>query len=344
MNTTKKVLLLIIIVVAGITAFKWDIVSYGWMQGKGQLKILYQAKPLESFLNDVNYPDSLKAKIRLVQSVKSFGESIGMNPSENYSTIYDQGNQPILWNVTACAPFSFEQVTWSFPLLGAVGYKGYFDFEKAKSEEAKWKAMSYDTRIRTVSAWSTLGWFKDPIMSNMLYRSDGYLAETILHELLHGTVFFKDSLVFNENLASFIGEQAAIQFLNKQYGDSSAQLLSYLQAEKDATKFQQHILSGKEKLDSLYQTFNQSGDTVSMLEQKTQTIFHIISTLDTVSFYDKRYLHIFDEQKPNNAYFMAYQRYHSQKDLLDSLYDLQGRNIKSFIEYCKNSEGSNVSD
>ena len=102
---------------------------------------------------------------------------------------------------------------WSFPFLGRVPYKGFFDRGAAIEEDSLLRLKGYDTGIGNIRGWSTLGWFKDPILSGMLENSEGALANLIIHELWHGTLYVKDSADFNENLASFAGEQGALLFL-----------------------------------------------------------------------------------------------------------------------------------
>lgn len=190
-----------------------DLIFYGLSQAKGQFRVLWQAVPLEEILSRKDLPDSTRYKLELIQQVKAFGEEeLGINPSKNYTTFFDQEGKDILWMVTACPPFSLEPKKWNFPLIGSFGYKGFFDLEKAKKERAYWKEKGYDSDIRVVAGWSTLGVFRDPILSSMLLREDAELISLILHELTHGTVFIKDNTALNENLASFIGDQGAIRF------------------------------------------------------------------------------------------------------------------------------------
>ena len=139
---------------------------YGIQQGKGQLKIVYGAEPVSQFLEDSTYSDSLKEKLRLIKEIKTFAiDSLGINPSENYEKLFDQEGKPVMWVVTACEKIKLEPYYWKFPFLGKFSYKGYFDQKKAIKEEQKLKDQGYDTDIGIVNAWSTLGWFKDPIMS-----------------------------------------------------------------------------------------------------------------------------------------------------------------------------------
>ena len=199
-----------------LIAFNLDLLEYGIGQLRGQMTILAEARPIDEVLEDPTFPDSLKTKIHLIQEVRQFAvEELELVDSKNYTTIYDQKGRDVLWNVSACEPYELKPYKWSFPILGSFSYKGFFDLEKARQERGVLDSLGLDTNIRAVGAWSTLGWFQDPILSNMLYRKEGDLAELIIHELTHATIFVKDSLTFNENLASFIGTEGAKLFLEK---------------------------------------------------------------------------------------------------------------------------------
>ncbi|MGB3468900.1 MAG: aminopeptidase, partial [Cyclobacteriaceae bacterium] len=228
-----------------------DMISYGMMQARGQYSVLANARPVEDYLNDKTFPDSLKRKIRLIQEVRKFAiDSLGLKNSDNYTTLFDQSGKNILWNLSASEKYEMKPQEWGFPLLGKFSYKGFFDLDRAKEERTVLMKKGLDTRIRSVGGWSTLGWFKDPILSNMLYRKEGQLAELIIHELTHATLYIKDSVAFNENLATFIGEKGAIKFLKFKFGEDSPEIDEYLRSFDDSKNFGDHMLRGYHQLDS----------------------------------------------------------------------------------------------
>lgn len=323
--------MLLIMSVVGIICR--DLLVYGFQQGKGQFYVLRNARPIDDFIADDTFPDSLKQKIKLIQEAKSFGADLGLKETANYQTIFDQKGKSILWNVSGCKPFEFEPYYWSFPFTGKVPYKGFFDIEKAKKEARELKKKGYDVRVRSVSAWSTLGWFKDPILSNMLFRSEGELAETIFHELTHTTLFFPDSVDFNENLASFYGKKATEVFLEKKYGSNSEELKKYLAQEADKLLFRTHMLKGRDTLNSLYNSFTDDLDTMIMREEKENLIHAIIQNMDSIDFENKDYSNIFIDYTPNNAYFMSFSRYYDKMAFFDSIYVSQGEDLKNFLAY-----------
>ncbi|RED92805.1 aminopeptidase [Marinoscillum furvescens] len=336
----KKVLGAILLIIVAFSLWNWELLSYGYDQAKGQLKVIWEARPVEEFLQDPNYPDSLKQKLNLALKVRQFAiDSLGLHNSDNYTKLYDQGGQTLLWNVSASQPYELTAYYWKYPILGKMPYKGFFDLEKAKKEARALKEKGLDVRIRTVSGWSTLGILEDPLLSNMLERSDGALAEVIIHELTHATIFVKGEIEYNENLASFIGEQGAREFLKAHYGDSSAQHLEYLRAEADSKKLTQVILAGAQKLDSLYATFKDSLPIARKDTLKNRALRQIKARLDTTTFFNLKYNRLFDNTLPNNAYFMAFRRYHDQEDSIRGIYEQYHQNLKLMLKDLKRMHG-----
>jgi predicted aminopeptidase len=339
----KKIFISLLTVFVLVVIWQWELVTYGVAQGKGQWRILYNSVPIEEVLADTDFPDSLKQRIRVIQSARHYAiNRLGLSRSGSYQTFYDQKGKVALWNVTACDPYSLTPKTWKFPIVGEVPYKGFFDEEKARALGAQLEKEGWDVRIRPVGGWSTLGWFDDPMLSSMLDRSTGGLAELIIHELTHGTVFVKDSVKFNENLASFIGEKGAELFLRETYGDSSEQLLEYLKGEADARKFSSHILRGTKKLDSLYQSLKSVRNQAEKEVRKQAMIERICQQLDTLSFSNKKYERVFENNRPNNAYFMSYLTYYSYGDLLEEEYQQRfGSDLTAFISHMIDEYGEN---
>ena len=312
----RKILGVLLVVVVVLIFIYRDLLMYAIGQGYGQLKIVYEARPVETYMNDPAFPDSLKAKLRLIEEARRFAiDSLGLHDTDNYKTLYDQQGQELMWVVTACEPFRLKEKVWEFPVVGAVPYKGFFNREKAVKEKEALEKDNYDVSIRNPGGWSTLGWFTDPILSNMLRRGDGDLASLIIHEMVHATLYVKDSAEFNENLASFIGDRGAELFLIRTRGDTSQALREFRGDDSDYRKVTEHMLRAARKLDSLYQTFADS-DSLSVKKQRKQAfIQRIVDNLDTLSLSDPRpRSKRFAKRLPNNTYFMGFKTYESKHD------------------------------
>lgn len=331
--------LLVVLVLLGI--YYREVVTYGFLQAKGQISILMQVRDVDELLKDRTFPDSLKARIRLIEEIKKFGvDSLGLEPSDNYTTFYDQHGKPLIWLITASGRYEVKPHRWHFPIVGTFPYKGYFDSTRAVAEEQQLIAQGLDTDIGEVSAWSTLGYLKDPILSSMLRRRDGSLANLILHELTHGTLFVKNNLELNENLASFVGDQGAIRFLKYKYGLNSEQLRIYEYSKRYNDAYSQHMLRGAGQLDSLYKTFGTDLSPDKRKDSlKMKMITNIISDVDTL-LSGKRTLtnkNRWPEGKlPNNAYFISYLTYKSKQDAFKKEFDTKfGGNLKNYLAYLK---------
>jgi len=333
----KRIFLAFLLLILIVVIIKWDLVKYGFEQGKGQLEIIWKARPVEEYLADPSFPDSLKEKLVLINKVRQFAiDSLSLKDTKNYKTLYDQQGKEVMWVVMASEPFALKAKEWTFPVIGSVPYKGFFDREKAVRLKEELEAEGWDVNLRNPGGWSTLGWFTDPILSKMLARSDGDLANLIIHEMSHATIFIKDSVDFNENLATFIGDRGAEQFLLSMYGPASEQYITYMNEDRDYRLFADHMLHGAEKLDSLYQTMDADDLFEEKLKRKRTLIRKIVNALDTLSLstMSPKPSQRYQEHLPNNAYFMNFMRYQSKQDVFfrewKTAFD---GDLQAYIEY-----------
>jgi predicted aminopeptidase len=302
--------------------------------GAGQLNIIWNAKPVEDFLEDPAFPDSLKAKLHLIEEVRKYAiDSLGLKDTKNYKTLFDQKGEELMWVVQACEAFELKPKLWHYPIVGSMPYKGFFEKEKAITEAKKLEAEGLDVSVRNPGGWSTLGWFTDPILSNMLKRSDGDLAGLIIHEMVHSTIFIKGDADFNENLASFIGDTAVYYFLATKYGIQSNEYTQYLHEDQDYKKYGKYILRGTKILDSLYKSFTTKELREEKLDKKEKMIRKIIEAADTLSLFEKRDSKSV-KRMPNNTYFMSYHLYQAkQQDFVKEFQiDFKG-NLRIYIAH-----------
>ena len=334
----KRIVGIVLLVLVVICIWYWSLISYGVAQGLGQLKIIREARPVETFIGDPAFPDSLKSKLKLIGQARRYAiDSLGLNDTDNYKTLYDQHGEELMWVVLACEPFRLKEKRWDFPVVGSVPYKGYFDREKAMKEKESLEKDNWDVSIRNPSGWSTLGWFTDPILSGMLRRSDGDLASLIIHEMVHATLYVKDSTDFNENLASFIGDRGAEKFLATAFGDTSRKYREFIFEDTDYRKVAEHMLRATRKLDSLYTTFSESDSIARKKERKKEFIQRIVNTMDTISWGDgKKRTNRWSRRLPNNTYFMSFKTYESKHDTMKEEWETRFHNdLRSMINYYK---------
>jgi len=330
----KKIVLVFVLLAAGFILWIWELVVYGIRQGYGQVRIVWQAKPIEEFLHDPQFPDTLKQKLLLVAEVRQYAiDSLGLKDTRNYKTLFDQKGEELMSVVQACEPFQLKAKTWDFPVVGSVPYKGFFAKQKAIDERARLEEQGFDVSIRNPGGWSTLGWFTDPILSGMLERDDGDLASTIIHEMVHATIFVKDDVEFNENLASFIGDTASYYFLASKFGKDSKEFIEYLHDDQDYRKYSRHILRGTQKLDSLYESLKPDESVDKKKEKKKSMIRLIMSSTDTLTLFKPRNTSS-NGRLPNNTYFMSYHLYQSKQENFKKELDNDfGGDIKKYIQH-----------
>ena len=333
----KRIGLGVVALIIIFCVWNFQLIRYGLFQLKGQLNVVNNTVSLDEFITNPLTPDSLRQKALLVNQIRSFAfDSLGINYSENYTEIFDQQGKASMYVVTACDPYSFTPKTWKFPIVGNFPYKGFFDRQKAVDLANEIKAQdSLDVGVRTAGGWSTLGWFKDPILSNMLNRSEGDLASLLIHELTHGTLFVKDSVTFNENLASFIGDRGAIMYLSSKYGEASPEVVQYQSEIEDELMFKNYILQSFKGLDSLYKAMVNL-PVGEKKELKKNKIDQIRSDFDTLNFKSEVYKGFFKTYIPNNTFFMSYLRYNSQQQVLEDELNLKFQgDLKRYLEYLK---------
>jgi predicted aminopeptidase len=314
----KIVLGFLSLMIAGLLTYR-DLLVYGVAQGIGQMKIIIGAKPVSKWLSDPNLDPEIRRKLLLVNEIRNYAfDSIGLAPSKNYTTMYDQKGETSMWLVTASEPFALKAKIWKFPVLGTFSYKGYFNIDRAKKERDALDAEGWDVNIRSVGGWSTMGWFKDPILSGMLNRKDGDLANLIIHELSHSSIFVKDDADLNENIATFIGDKGAEIFLKQYYGEESGKLKAYLESKADSETFSLYILKSAQELESLYQSFDESMTEEMKLKLKNEKIQSIVDGLKAVNFFRNDLYHrYFENGLPNNTFFMGFIRYRSRQGIFE---------------------------
>lgn len=181
----------------------------------GQTRLLWASRSIDSVLEDPATSDKLRAKLLLVRAATHFADELGLEVTGQYTNYVPWPEDRVITTVVATRPAELEPAGFSFPFLGTLPYKGFFAPERAERQAEELRKQGLDVCISAVTAYSTLGWLDDPITEPMLRSSDGRLVETIVHELVHATVYAKDEPEFNESIATFIGQEASIAFFRE---------------------------------------------------------------------------------------------------------------------------------
>ena len=286
-------------------------------QGRGQLQVLTNKESIASYQKNNELTEQEKNNLKLIEKIKAYSiDSLGYLPTKNFTEIYDQKGKAILWVIMASAPYALDAYKWKFPLVGRVSYKGFFKKELAQKEYNHLAAMGYDADLRSVSAWSTLGWFNDPLLSSMLHRSKGSLCNLLFHELFHATYYAANNVEFNENIASFIAHKATLQFLQ----NDTAALKTYLNNFSDNAIYTRYMIRQANYLRSFYPTIADKKNKDVLKLKALYTIadsIHLLPLNDRTKFMSKKE----DIFKYKNAYFVDFEQYDSMQDSLDAVFN-----------------------
>ncbi len=270
----------------------------------------------------------VRKKLELVQEIVAFGQSeIGLQPSENYTTYCDVGAGPACWALVVCPKDRLDPVQWRYPVVGLAPYRGYFDLQLAERDRNKLASQGFDTYLRPVSAYSTLGWFSDPILSSMLRLRDEDLANLLIHELTHATVWIPSDVPFNEGLATFVGEAGSLLFLEAKHGPDFPSAREVLARRADRRPFLTFMAGLIGELEALYASDRESHEKVS---EREKIFAEAKSRFSDLPFQTDSYSG-FLEWQLNNARLASFRTYTSKLDLFERVYEAAGRNLKDAV-------------
>jgi predicted aminopeptidase len=188
----------------------------------GQTRLLLARQPIERVVADPATPPALRDRLTRVDAVRAFAERMGLSVRDRYRHYAPWPGDRIVTTVVATRPGEVEPAGFWFPIVGRVPYKGYFDSAQAEREAERLRGDGLDVCEVPVAAYSTLGWFDDPVTEPMLGLPEGQLVETLIHELVHATAFAAGQPEFNEGVASFVGEEGRVRFYAAESADAAA--------------------------------------------------------------------------------------------------------------------------
>lgn len=218
---------------------------------KGQYQMLAHQQPIQKLMDAPDTPERLKARFRLLGELRAFAaRDLKLPVDDHYCKYVDLGRPYAVWNVEAAPEFSLQPKTWWYPLVGSLEYRGYFSKPGATNYAYSLRKKGYDVSVGGVVAYSTLGWFKDPVLNTFIYDPDADLAEIIFHELGHQRVFAHGDTDFNEAFATSVGEEGARRWLRVK-GDGPG-LEAYLAHLRRNEQFVRLVMATRTRLEALY--------------------------------------------------------------------------------------------
>jgi predicted aminopeptidase len=294
-----------------------ELMLYLLGQARGQGRIVAGRQTLNEFASANKISKSEKRNLQVIHKVREYAENnFGFRDTDNYKYIYDQQGKPVLWVLSAAHPYELTEYEWTFPLLGKLSYKGYFDLRKASFEFLRLRRLGYDVEIRSVSAWSTLGWFNDPLLSSNLLREHAQFVNLIFHELFHATFYKAGEVELNENLANFVADKATEHF----FQNDSVLLQKYKREMSEQRIYRNFVLRQVLALQEFY-------SQIKYFENKEQLKRHkflqIADSIQKLPITKKSRLLTRSKTLLNsgNAYFVSFKQYDSMQDSLEKVFN-----------------------
>lgn len=225
---------------------------------RGQIGIVLAERPIPEVVAERRVPNRIGRMLLAVDGIKAFAREQGLAPTRSYRSYADLRRPAAVWVVQACAPLAFDVRHWSFPVVGSIPYLGFFDRRAAQREaEALARGEGLDVDVRGASAFSTLGWFRDPVLSTMIEPGDealGELANVILHESVHATLYVNDQSTFDESLASFVADRLTLPWLSRAVGRDAPEARAWAAADQRDRARRERLRQAYVQLDALYRS------------------------------------------------------------------------------------------
>lgn len=225
--------------------------SYYTHLAGGQHELMSARVPIKEIVEDSSRDPALRARLQKVLDARAFAtQHLRLPDNDSYTDYADLQRPYVVWNVFATPELSLKPIEHCFLFVGCLAYRGYFDQQQALQQADELKAQGNDVHVSGIPAYSTLGWFDDPIINTMMHWSDAVLISTVFHELAHQQLYIKDDTVFNESFANFVGEQGLREYLAVRGGDSAAETLR----RQREHQFIELVLASRRRLKMLYES------------------------------------------------------------------------------------------
>ncbi|MEB3197002.1 MAG: aminopeptidase [Candidatus Sericytochromatia bacterium] len=306
---------------------------YVWRQGWGQAELLWRREPVATLLARPETPVEWRRKLQFVAQVKQFAQrELGLAGTHHFESFVALDRDAVTYVVSAAPKDSLDAYQWWFPVVGQVPYKGYFRKQDALDEQARMDGAGYDTSVRGVAAFSLLGWLPDPIYSPLLARDEPTLADIVIHETTHATVYLAGRSSFNEGFATFVGNQGALAYFASLGPGGREAWLAARAAQADTRTFTAFVEEVSQRLEALYAS---SIPRDEKLRQR-EAVFAWAQARFRQSYAVKMQGHGFRHVSAgrfNNAVLSAYRTYYRRLDRFERAHTRCGGDLRRTIAF-----------
>jgi len=298
-----------------------------------------QAVSIDQILKKRNLALDDREFLLLVKDIKRYAvDEIGLKQDDNYTKYVEMPKDYLADVVSACRSDAFETYTWRYPLFGSFPYKGFFERADALIEVRRLKEKGYDVLVRRVDAFSTLGFFNDPVFSFMNDYSIFNIASLIIHEQTHVTVYLKNQIQFNEEMATFVGNEGALQFIRDRHGENSDEYRETIATLEDINTFKEVIREIYEELEGIYNSDRSREDKLRIKAEVFERAQRRFEESYDERFNTEKFLS-FKDVELNNAYIMLYMLYTQNLQIFYDLYEHNDNDLRSTVSALKSLAG-----
>jgi len=310
---------------AVVTCGCYGPLGYVLTVGVGELDLLCSIVPIEDALDDPALTEEEREKIAIVIRARDYAEQVvGLNTTGSFHGFVNLYGEPLAWNVSACPKDAFEPYTWPIPLSPPTPYLGYFRQEQALAERDRLVAAGYDTFVYEVDAYA-LSFLPDPVFSPVLRRDVPSLVDTVIHELLHNTIMRLGATTFNESLAVFVARTASIEFFESEYGPDAPIVEQARQGYEDDDRFNAFLVELMAELNTIYDTDEPYEVKLEKRERVFESARQRFAAEILPLMHDPAPFGIYTDFPYNNAFLLVNERYNSDLDLYEGIYEMTGR-------------------
>lgn len=305
--------------------------AYYWQAASGHLSLMHARQPVNEVIDSADTDQATVEKLKLSREIKAFAvEELGLPDNGSYDEFVRTGQDAVVWNVVAAPEFSLQPRTWCFPVSGCVPYRGYFDQADANRFAEKLRNKDLDVAVSPAIAYSTLGWFEDPLLDTMWRHSEAQFAAYLFHELAHQKLYVKGDAAFNEAYASFVDRIGVERWLG-QRGEREA-LEHWLALSEASGEFNDLLRQTRDELQAVYA----SDATPDIMRSAKQAAYERLKSryrqLREQDWQGTDWFGGWFSQPPNNARFALLETYQGGTCAFGTLYTEAGHDIARFHE------------